>query len=85
MEGPIINNEVEIAIETVFREVRTKPPSKRDWNGLNRASALLWTWMVQEKFIIPENVAEWRVLQSDAEVFASKCEEKLREQAAEHD
>lgn len=85
MEGPIINNEVEIAIEVVYLEVRAKLPSERSWNDLNRAMSLLWSWMVQEKFITPENVEEWRVFQSDAEVFASKCEEKLREQAAMHD
>ena len=73
----IINNEVEIAIETIFREVRQKMLDERNQNDINRSMGLLWNWGLQEELITHKNIDEMQEKHRDAEVFATWAHDEL--------
>jgi hypothetical protein len=73
----IINNEVEIAIETIFKQVRNTMLDDRDLNAVNKSRSLLWDWGVQEGLITVENKAEMEAKVLDAEVFATWAHDEL--------
>lgn len=77
MDYGIINNEVEIAIETIFKQVRQTMLDDRNIHYINRSMSLLWQWGVQEDLIIPENIEEMRVKQRDPEVMATWAHDEL--------
>jgi hypothetical protein len=77
----VINNEVEIAIETIFKQVRNTMLDDRDTNAINRSMTLLWQWGVQEDLILPENIDEMHKKQRDAEVFATWSHDELTRMA----
>jgi hypothetical protein len=77
----ILNNEVEIAIERIWYQVRNVLPDKRNMTEIRMHTSTLWDWLVQEGVITIKSSNEWRKISMDPEVFAAKAEEHLTSMA----
>ena len=72
----IINNEVEIAIETLLNGSSSK-------NEIARAKGILWDWLVQIEYITIDNVGEHRRLMRDVEKIATIAHDELTRLSAQ--